>query len=826
MNQIFFQIPIIIISSFIKADQLHSKNLKFPLLPFRAIRNFMPVVIRVHNPVSSHLTFITNNSHNSRLLIPGYFFVTIAGIQIYLNNFLLSSYMNAHIHNFFIRKPKNSLIISWNRAPLELPIKPKKCTFICTNPIHTLRCESYKYENFYFRHVAVDEECPGSSVVPTSPVSIPRSMLDVSRGSHGTPAYVTLDETLLTSHPTPQEFHKNLRIVSDVRIAPECIVSVDERLKSRIGSPVSSHQTSVISTILSVRDKLSDGIGALGDLSRADVVNTKLKWRSYIRDSLRQHSASNSLDTDAYDKADLDRKDSAVCLEADQDLSRLKEILKASEDTRRHPGKYFRPRRESSGYSSNLSTFDEDRRNSTADALQGLTSLRRRSSTKRFARFGRSDDSDRMPTTEIYRKVSNAGVEMPNIEEFKEIGESFQEELKGLTDEALPEVQVPRERRRSARKSIFDKFDDSETEMCRRISDIAVEMPNINEGREPCDKKGLESAMDLSVRLSKTSLSGLTGAGSEQEDVTLKTSSFLGQDTTASCTPHSVLQEESNLADSASLDCQKNDLRRQIASRIESNRSEETTSPRSRQRKRIVHQFSSPSSSSPELERIPERPFENTPEATHCKGTIIVVNAAETSLSEDPENERCRRIDDQMSKRALPKSIKVYQLLSTQSEDRGDEPRLTDRRTSLQITRREDESTSETVVPSEDKRLLHADSVPLLQIPAVTTGQRVADVTPREVRRLSPVRKLSSPGKVCATQRPLADNGNVGIRPIYPYCPYSPYGSPQGSPGTRRRPLRESKRVSVDNREGALQLNQYKLLDNIGQVIHCCGLLA
>ncbi|KAK9300020.1 hypothetical protein QLX08_007140 [Tetragonisca angustula] len=61
------------------------------------------------------------------------------------------------------------------------------------------------------------------------------------------------------------------------------------------------------------------------------------------------------------------------------------------------------------------------------------------------------------------------------------------------------------------------------------------------------------------------------------------------------------------------------------------------------------------------------------------------------------------------------------------------------------------------------------------------------------------------------------DGRNVPVRPIYPYCPCSPYGSPQGSPGSRRKPPRESRRVSIDSQHGALQLNQYKLLDNIGQ---------
>lgn len=57
-------------------------------------------------------------------------------------------------------------------------------------------------------------------------------------------------------------------------------------------------------------------------------------------------------------------------------------------------------------------------------------------------------------------------------------------------------------------------------------------------------------------------------------------------------------------------------------------------------------------------------------------------------------------------------------------------------------------------------------------------------------------------------------------RPIYPNVPYSPYGSPLGSPrsGRRRPPLRESRRVSIEQTGSFLQLNQYKLMDQIGQV--------
>lgn len=56
-------------------------------------------------------------------------------------------------------------------------------------------------------------------------------------------------------------------------------------------------------------------------------------------------------------------------------------------------------------------------------------------------------------------------------------------------------------------------------------------------------------------------------------------------------------------------------------------------------------------------------------------------------------------------------------------------------------------------------------------------------------------------------------------RHIYPNVPYSPYGSPFGSPRNRRRaPLRESRRISIEQTGSFLQLNQYKLMDQIGQV--------
>lgn len=58
-------------------------------------------------------------------------------------------------------------------------------------------------------------------------------------------------------------------------------------------------------------------------------------------------------------------------------------------------------------------------------------------------------------------------------------------------------------------------------------------------------------------------------------------------------------------------------------------------------------------------------------------------------------------------------------------------------------------------------------------------------------------------------------------RPIYPNVPYSPYSSPFSSPRafrrTNRPPLRESRRISIEQSGSFLQLNQYKLMDQIGQ---------
>lgn len=82
------------------------------------------------------------------------------------------------------------------------------------------------------------------------------------------------------------------------------------------------------------------------------------------------------------------------------------------------------------------------------------------------------------------------------------------------------------------------------------------------------------------------------------------------------------------------------------------------------------------------------------------------------------------------------------------------------------------------------------------------------------------ISKLHLKGAV--NHRLLLQSKSFGVdnnRPIYPNCPFSPYVSPTGSPRTnrKRQPLKESRRVSIEKSGMYLQLNQYKLMDSIGQ---------
>ncbi|XP_050299259.1 calcium/calmodulin-dependent protein kinase kinase 1 isoform X2 [Anthonomus grandis grandis] len=74
-------------------------------------------------------------------------------------------------------------------------------------------------------------------------------------------------------------------------------------------------------------------------------------------------------------------------------------------------------------------------------------------------------------------------------------------------------------------------------------------------------------------------------------------------------------------------------------------------------------------------------------------------------------------------------------------------------------------------------------------------------------------------GKLFFQSKSLGGIDTTANRPIFPNCPYSPYGSPTQSPRSnrKRQPPKESRRVSIEKLGRYLQLNQYKLMDSIGQ---------
>uniref|UniRef100_A0A3B3W1E7 Calcium/calmodulin dependent protein kinase kinase 2 n=1 Tax=Poecilia latipinna TaxID=48699 RepID=A0A3B3W1E7_9TELE len=78
-------------------------------------------------------------------------------------------------------------------------------------------------------------------------------------------------------------------------------------------------------------------------------------------------------------------------------------------------------------------------------------------------------------------------------------------------------------------------------------------------------------------------------------------------------------------------------------------------------------------------------------------------------------------------------------------------------------------------------------------------------------------RKLSLQERSHTATSPCSSPGLNG-RYIYPSLPYSPITSPHSSPRLPRRPTVESHSVSIIDLQDCVQLNQYKLKDEIGKV--------
>lgn len=86
--------------------------------------------------------------------------------------------------------------------------------------------------------------------------------------------------------------------------------------------------------------------------------------------------------------------------------------------------------------------------------------------------------------------------------------------------------------------------------------------------------------------------------------------------------------------------------------------------------------------------------------------------------------------------------------------------------------------------------------------------------------RIVDTRKLSLPGEARSSQRLRGETVNVTDKTILPRYPY---GSSQGSPRMRNRVLNREHSVGantcfIDNQQDSQQLNQYKVLNEIGKV--------
>ncbi|XP_017790027.1 PREDICTED: serine/threonine-protein kinase N1-like [Habropoda laboriosa] len=612
------------------------------------------------------------------------------------------------------------------------------------------------------KHSAIDEESPSSISKPltaTTPESRDPSLdipLDTSRNivfplasSASTDQFSSVrrfetrtalpcKESTRFQYPTTKK--------ESLSILNRCPCSLEQPVKSLIEKPSLDRPTDQITD----RFIYSKGKVTI-NLPSEETATSKIK-------DLEDSSRIPSSPEDISDQEVIEvRKDSALFLEEAEGLPTLREILKS-----RAP-RIIRPRRESSGYASNLGTFDEDRRNSSsADVSQDLSLFfkeRRRSSTgpKRLNSrviLGRAEESltedaevERMPTTEVHRKVSAAGLDMPNIEEVKEV----------LRDE-LP-----------FRQESLDN-------LCSLMKNVSTEdfSPRCRLLGEPTDRiTSPRDSTDVSITSGHKDTTPIFDTTSLSDSINRPTSPSSKSPT--QLTRHSVSSLSSNLTS-------QNTIKPINIPNDPWNQSKAISTERSRTRS----------------SRINEEHLRNVP----------TLQSKNETVQAPPTRE-----DIQFN--VLPRSVKMYQFLSTQSEDTAEGEQYLDRRISFQISKQDDEIAS--AVSSAESRGMSLNKSSSVYTLKNSVSGDIQMLTSADAADDLNIRKAITPGEVGASQRFLGDASNVSVRPIYPYCPYSPYGSPQGSPRNRRRPLRESRRVSIDNRQGALQLNQYKLLDNIGQ---------
>ncbi|XP_014374024.1 calcium/calmodulin-dependent protein kinase kinase 2 isoform X1 [Alligator sinensis] len=124
----------------------------------------------------------------------------------------------------------------------------------------------------------------------------------------------------------------------------------------------------------------------------------------------------------------------------------------------------------------------------------------------------------------------------------------------------------------------------------------------------------------------------------------------------------------------------------------------------------------------------------------------------------------------------------------------------------------------------EDERMEHcgedtimSDSIGLEEKTVPSTGGGPLDeMREAQVKLNVSSRKLSLQERSQSAQSP-GSNIDMNEHYIYPSLPYSPVTSPHSSPRLPRRPTVESNRVSITGLQDCVQLNQYKLKDEIGK---------
>ncbi|XP_015185444.1 PREDICTED: serine/threonine-protein kinase pakA isoform X2 [Polistes dominula] len=559
----------------------------------------------------------------------------------------------------------------------------------------------------------------------------------------------------------------------------------------------------------SIIDKLSIPVDKIsynfdkGSTLQTETLTTELqdpKWKntsSLSSDNVR--IASSPEETSDSEIIEV-RKDSALFLEEAEGFD-PRELAKRFSSAPR----FSRPRRESSGYASNLGTFDEDRRNSTNyDVIQDFIKERRRSSAKRLnSRYGEEE----------FKFVFSSGANHNNNNN---------------------------NNNNSNNNNVLERMPPTNEVQQRKLSSSGLDMPDIEEVKELVKDDSNSSSL---------SLENLHDLG-HANDKSLNPSSIVSTNKTdTKCLSKSLDNSPKECCPIETTTIQKEN----VSDRILKDDDVESIET-------IV------SSTNQEEDKI--KPIEGVKEESKCK------SSEDSSLEDDDhDNDTMKKKNNKIMMITKKKSMtidtkseiisrsnnKVYRFISTQSEDRTDD-RLeielcpNDRRISLEITGRAEEEEEEEVMVVE-KISDRLSSIVKLSDDSSSNVTRTNSNSKKDegddggggggsgsggdggggspsnnVPRISLLtgsstkyRKLSPPGDISVsgaigTHRVLSDiAATVSVRPIYPYCPYSPYGSPQGSPRNRRRPLRESRRVSIDNTQGGLQLNQYRLMDNIGQ---------